>query len=143
MARGLSTSGCHVRAQGIGVDISCGQSHNFPVAPIPRKYVAVYALLFVGSVGVAIAGAVADGGTWIGVILQTGRNLEPLAVVAAPLAYAIVEVSVMLAEIFLKKREEKGRTEGRAEVLELVASKVGLTEEQRKAIEEDLKASDK
>ena len=113
------------------------------MAPIPRKYVAVYALLFVASVGVAIAGAVADGGTWIGVILQTGRNLEPLAVVAAPLAYAIVEVSVMLAEIFLKKREEKGRTEGRAEVLELVASKVGLTEEQRKAIEEDLKASDK
>ena len=53
----------------------------------------------------------------------------------------------MLAEIFLKKREEKGRTEGRtkgrAEVLELVASKVGLTEEQRKAIEEGLKASDK
>ena len=115
------------------------------MAPIPRKYVAVYALLFVGSVGVAIAGAVADGGTWIGVILQTGRNLEPLAVVAAPLAYAIVEVSVMLAEIFLKKREEKteGRTKGRAEVLELVASKVGLTAEQRKAIEEDLKASDK
>ncbi len=104
---------------------------------------AVYALLFVASVGVAIAGAVADGGTWIGVILQTGRNLEPLAVVAAPLAYAIVEVSVMLAEIFLKKREEKGRTKGRAEVLELVASKVGLTEEQRKAIEEGLKASDK
>ena len=132
-----------MRAQGIGVDISCGQSHNFPVAPIPRKYVAVYALLFVGSVGVAIAGAVADGGTWTGVILQTGRNLEPLAVVAAPLAYAIVEVSVMLAEIFLKKREEKGRTEGRAQVLELVASKVGLTAEQRKAIEEDLKASDK
>ena len=132
-----------MRAQGIGVDISSGQSHNFSVAPIPRKYVAVYALLFVGSVGVAIAGAVADGGTWIGVILQTGRNLEPLAVVAAPLAYAIVEVSVMLAEIFLKKREEKGRTEGRAEVLELVASKVGLTAEQRKAIEEDLKASDK
>ena len=136
-----------MRAQGIGVDISRGQSHNFPVAPIPRKYVAVYALLFVGSVGVAIVGAVADGGTWIGVILQTGRNLEPLAVVAAPLAYAIVEVSVMLAEIFLKKREEKGRTEGRtkgrAEVLELVASKVGLTAEQRKAIEEDLKASDK
>ena len=117
------------------------------MAPIPRKYVAVYALLFVASVGVAIVGAVADGGTWIGVILQTGRNLEPLAVVAAPLAYAIVEVSVMLAEIFLKKREEKGRTEGRtkgrAEVLELVASKVGLTEEQRKAIEEGLKASDK
>ena len=115
------------------------------MAPIPRKYVAVYALLFVGSVGVAIVGAVADGGTWIGVILQTGRNLEPLAVavVAAPLAYAIVEVSVMLAEIFLKKREEKGRTKGRAEVLELVASKVGLTVEQRKAIEEDLKASDK
>ena len=113
------------------------------MAPIPRKYVAVYALLFVASVGVAIAGAVADGGTWIGVILQTGRNLEPLAVVAAPLTYAIVEVSVMLAEIFLKKREEKGRTEGRAEVLELVASKVGLTVEQRKAIEEDLKASDK
>ena len=113
------------------------------MAPIPRKYVAVYALLFVASVGVAIAGAVADGGTWIGVILQTGRNLEPLAVVAAPLAYAVVEVSVMLAEIFLKKREEKGRTEGRAEALELVASKVGLTAEQRKAIEEDLKASDK
>ena len=132
-----------MRAQGIGVDIGSGQSHNFPVAPIPRKYVAVYALLFVASVGVAIAGAVADGGTWIGVILQTGRNLEPLAVVAAPLAYAIVEVSVMLAEIFLKKREEKGRTEGRAEALELVASKVGLTAEQRKAIEEDLKASDK
>ena len=132
-----------MRAQGIGVDIGSGQSHNFCVAPIPRKYVAVYALLFVASVGVAIAGAVADGGTWIGVILQTGRNLEPLAVVAAPLAYAIVEVSVMLAEIFLKKREEKGRTEGRAQVLELVASKVGLTEEQRKAIEEDLKASDK
>ena len=132
-----------MRAQGIGVDISRGQSHNFSVAPIPRKYVAVYALLFVASVGVAIAGAVADGGTWIGVILQTGRNLEPLAVVAAPLAYAIVEVSVMLAEIFLKKREEKGRTEGRAEVLDLVASKVGLTAEQRKAIEEDLKASDK
>ena len=53
----------------------------------------------------------------------------------------------MLAEIFLKSREEKGvlrgRTEGRAETLDIVASKVGLTPEQRKAIEEALKARDK
>ena len=65
----------------------------------------------------------------------------------------------MLAEIFLKKREEKGvlrgrtegrvegrvegRTEGRVETLDLVASRVGLTPEQRKAIEEALNARDK
>ena len=117
------------------------------MAPIPRKYVAVYALLFVSSVGVAIAGAVAEGGSWLATLLQAGRNLEPLAVVAAPIAYGIVEVSTMLAEIFLKKREEKGRTEGRTEgwteALDLVASKVGLTPEQRKALEESLKARDK
>ena len=49
----------------------------------------------------------------------------------------------MLAEIFLKKREEKGRTEGWTEALDLVASKVGLTLERRKALEESLKARDK
>ena len=49
----------------------------------------------------------------------------------------------MLAEIFLKKREEKGRTEGWAEALDLVASKVGLTAEQRRVLEESLKARDK
>ena len=81
------------------------------------------------------------------VLLQTARNLEPLAVVAAPVTYGIVELITMLAEIFLKRREEKGvlrgRTEGRAETLDIVASKVGLTPEQRKAIEEALKARDK
>ena len=92
-------------------------------------------------------------------VLQTGRNLEPLAVVAAPVAYGIVELITMLAEIFLRKREEKGRveglaeglaegleegrTEGRSETLDLIESELGLTPEQRKAIEETLRARDK
>ena len=125
------------------------------MAPIPRKYVAVYVLLFVLSVAVAIVGAIREGGPWVEMILHTAHNLEPLALVAAPVTYGIVELITMLAEIFLKKREEKGvlrgrtegrsegRTEGRAETLDLVASEVGLTPEQRKAIEEALKARDK
>ena len=91
-------------------------------------------------------------------VLQTGRNLEPLAVVAAPVAYGIVELITMLAEIFLRKREEKGRveglaeglegleegrTEGRSETLDLIESELGLTPEQRKAIEETLRSRDK
>ena len=76
-------------------------------------------------------------------ILHTARNLEPLALVAAPVTYGIVELITMLAEIFLKKREEKGVLRGRTETLDLVASRVGLTPEQRKAIEEALNARDK
>ena len=77
--------------------------------------------------------------------------MEPLAVVAAPVAYGIVELITMLAEIFLRKREEKGRvegleegrTEGRSETLDLIESELGLTPEQRKAIEETLRSRDK
>ena len=152
------------------------------VAPIPRKYVAVYALLFGLSVAVATAGAMGDGGSWVGMVIQTARNLEPLAVVAAPVTYAIVELLTMLAEIFLRMREEKGWVRGRAEghvegrveglaegrveghaegrveghaegrveglaegrneVLDLIESEVGLTPEQRKAIEDALKSKD-
>ena len=57
----------------------------------------------------------------------------------------------MLAEIFLRKREEKGlaeglekgRTEGRSETLDLIESELGLTPDQRKSIEEALRARNK
>ena len=88
------------------------------MAPIPRKYVVVYGALFLTFLGVAIESAIAEGGSWTRIIVQAGRNLEPLAVIGAPLAYAVVEVGTVIAEWFLKKREEIGERRGMEQGLE-------------------------
>ena len=88
------------------------------MAPIPRKYVVVYGALFLTFLGIAIESAIAEGGSWTRIIVQAGRNLEPLAVIGAPLAYAVVEVGTVIAEWFLKKREEIGERRGMEQGLE-------------------------
>ena len=93
--------------------------NNRPVAPIPRKYVVAYGVLFLIFLGVAIERAIVDGGPWTRIIVETGRNLEPLAVAGAPFAYAVVEVGTVLAEWFLNKREERGEQRGRQEAEQL------------------------
>ncbi len=100
---------------------------------------AVYALLFVPFLAFAIADAIAIGGSWIGIIVQTGRSLEPLAIMAAPLSYAIVEVTEVLAEVFLKKREEKARRK----ILDRLERDKVITPDKRRELEEELSADDK
>jgi hypothetical protein len=109
------------------------------VAPIPRKYVVVYGLLFVPFLAFAIVDAIAIGGWWIGIIVQTGRSLEPLAIVAAPLSYAVVEVREVLAEVFLKKREEKGRRE----ILDRLERDKVITPDKRRELEQEAERRDK
>ena len=100
---------------------------------------AVYALLFVPFLTFSIVDAIAIGGWWVAVIVQTGRSLEPLAIIAAPLSYAIVEVTEVLAELFLKKREQKARRE----ILDRLERDKVITPDKRKELEEELGADDK
>ena len=79
-------------------------------------------------------------------IVGIGREMEWVVVASAAYSFAGVESATMLAEIFLKRREEEGRrkgrtegrvegrTEGRVEERQQIASRLaGMTPEERLA----------
>ena len=71
-------------------------------------------------------------------IVAIVREMQAVVVVCGGLSYGTVESVTMIAEIFLRNREEKGRKEGRVEGseerLQQVAARFeGMTEEQQVA----------
>ncbi len=67
-------------------------------------------------------------------IVAIGREMNWVAVVSGAYAFAGVEGFTMLAEIFLKRREAKGREEGREEERQQIASRFeNMTPDERLA----------
>jgi len=56
-----------------------------------------------------------ESGGLIATVLAIGRGVEPLWVTAGMFSYTLVEGAAMIAEIFLKAREERGKAKGREE----------------------------
>ena len=67
-------------------------------------------------------------------IVATVREMQAVVVVCGGLSFGTVESVTMLAEIFLRNREEKGRKEGRLEERRQMATRLaGMTAEERMA----------
>ena len=96
---------------------------NVPSTRAPLAII-VFTILFVVSLVVVL---LSDGEH---TILVVWSGLEGLVVVNAAFTYIIIEGGAMLAEVFLKAREQKGREEERAMIIN------GLTPEQLKQLEE-------
>ena len=77
----------------------------------------IFSVLAIVSLGLGIFDEVTQSKSSgrVAIILAIGRGVEPLWVTAGMLTYTSVEGVAMIAEIFLKAREERGKREGREE----------------------------
>ena len=67
-------------------------------------------------------------------IVAIGREMDWIALVSGAYSFAGVEGFTMLAEVFLRRREAKGRAEGRVEERQQIASRFeDMTPEERLA----------
>ena len=91
---------------------------------LPRFYAGWYLLiffvLFLPCLGMVIwyeAGHITDDG-FLDTSFAIGERISPIGVALALVLYMGTEAIRMLAEIFLRQREEMGRIKGRAQVVE-------------------------
>ena len=108
---------------------------------LPRFYAGwfllVFFILFVPSFGVVIwyeVGHITKDG-FLDTSFAIAERIGPIAVTLALVLYMGTEGLQMLAEIFLRQREEKGRLKGRTEVVEELVKDMEDAETLEDAIE--------
>ena len=90
------------------------------MAQLPQRvgwYIVTFAILSLGGLVPVynLEVLVNDQDGWDATLIPIIRHMREVAIVSTAYSFIVVEGTTMLAEIFLKNREEKGRQEGQEE----------------------------